>query len=179
MEYIGDIHLGETVMISDPSYRLDTWCQIPINPKVTDNDMKMKPGRYSCYVKKVDAGDWGERIAELLVFYHNKPEYINDSIPWEGLIGEVGVDGGLAGVYDYDYFTKYHSKKDVNEEWYNQFVYNSNRNVFINDNMFVTSSGFGDGGYDASVKLIDDNTVVAIKVTFLWEDDDEEDEEED
>ena len=32
---------------------------------------------------------------------------------------------------------------------------------------------------DAAVKLIDDNTVVAIKVTFLWEDDDEEDEEED
>ena len=30
---------------------------------------------------------------------------------------------------------------------------------------------------DAAVKLIDDNTVVAIKVTFLWEDDDEEDEE--
>lgn len=43
------IKLGNSVMVSDPCYTLDTWCQAKV-----DN---VKEGEYNTYCHKIDTGD--------------------------------------------------------------------------------------------------------------------------
>lgn len=163
LKYIGDIRLNENVMLSDPCYCMNTWCQIPINPDTTKNDYKMKPGRYSCYVTEYEDG----RVSGLYVFYHNKPEYIScDNDNWKKLDGEVGVDSGLAGIYDYDYFKKHHHDKEAVKEWYHKFIDNISNLFYIDNNMIVTESGYGDGAYNAYAQFLDEDTIVALNIMF-------------
>jgi hypothetical protein len=109
----GTITLGSKVMVSDPCYGLGTWCQ-----GVLDNVL---PGEYECCVEHSDEGDWGMRVAAIEVTHS---EYINTVMILEQEDFEVGVDSGQAGIFDYDYYVKYHSDRNdrehVDEVWYDQ-----------------------------------------------------------
>jgi len=50
---MNQITLSENVMVSDPCYTTDTWCQTKL-----DNVL---PGLYNVEVEKSDEGDWGEK----------------------------------------------------------------------------------------------------------------------
>lgn len=104
------IKLGNKVMVSDPCYGLGTWCQ-----GVLENVL---PGNYKCSVEYSDEGDWGERVAAIEVRHKD----YSDFIPMDMEEFEVGVDSGQAGIFDYDYYAKYHDGYDVrphvNDDWY-------------------------------------------------------------
>ena len=201
------IKLGSKVMVSDPCYGLGTWCQ-----GVLENIL---PGNYSCYVEYSDEGDWGERVSAIEVIHENYDMPVEFEFEPEDF--EVGVDSGQAGIFDYDYYVKYHtdSKESdhVDDEWYDRVgaltcvkIKNPNYEEFDwnADNCFeryqkysgsekcwryiqkltanpidglgyVSSSGYGDGGYTCYTARNDDKQVFAIRVEFI-SDYDEEDE---
>ena len=51
---MNQITLSENVMVSDPCYSPDTWCQTKLN--------SVLPGLYNVDVQKSDEGDWGVLI---------------------------------------------------------------------------------------------------------------------
>lgn len=109
----GIIHLGQKVMISDPCYGVGTWCQ-----GVLDNVLE---GKYECIVEYSDEGDWGVRVAVIQVIHE---DYMDDISAYLAEDFKIGVDSGQAGVFDYEYYCKYHSnsteREEVDDDWYNK-----------------------------------------------------------
>ena len=169
--YKGTIRLGSKVMVSDPCYGLNTWCQ-----GVLENVL---PGTYDCYVEHSDEGDWGIRVSAIEIThisYKDKPiEYID---PQDF---EVGVDSGQAGIFDYKYYKKYHSdakeRPHVDDNWYDTVadITLSRESAGVLDNAsFVCSSGYGDGGYYCWTADNEDGQIIHIRVEFITEDEDED-----
>lgn len=123
------IRLGEKVMVSDPCYGLNTWCQ-----GVLENVL---PGNYECKVEYSDEGDWGTRVSAIEVTHEDCTYEIFESQDFE-----VGVDSGQAGIFDYDYYCQYHTdcndRKHVDDDWYNracsktsEYILNPNYALFV------------------------------------------------
>ena len=177
IENKGTITLGEKVMVSDPCYGLGTWCQ-----GVLENVL---PGVYDCNVEYSDEGDWGTRVSAIEVTHEScRGKFI--ALECEDF--EVGVDSGQAGIFDYEYYVKYHmdatEREHVDDDWYDM-VCDLTYTDYFDGNMtdslgLVSSSGYGDGGYNCWTAKNEDGRIVAIRVEFITEDDyeDEEDYEE-
>lgn len=207
----GVITLGAKVMVSDPCYGLGTWCQ-----GVLENVL---PGQYDCIVEYSDEGDWGTRVSAIEATH---VDYNIFTLYEELEKFEVGVDSGQAGIFDYEYYAKYHMdatrRPHVDDDWYDRcgslthvHVENPNYERFDwkkhrdDEDLFdklqeyessdrsvryftkcdgntidglglVSSSGYGDGGYDCWTCRNDEGKVVSIRVEFINEDDDDEDE---
>lgn len=102
------LNLGNKVMVSDPCYGLGTWCQ-----GVIEN---VKAGKYIPSIRRED-----NDVAEIMVVHS---EYEGHELNFEKENFEVGVDSGQAGIFDYDYYEKYHSsseeKDHVDDDWYDR-----------------------------------------------------------
>ena len=99
MEYIGRFSLGNKVMVSDPCYGTDAWCK-----GVLEN---VRKGFWDAYIKITDKGNWGNRVAELVVInldYNDEYAGLTSKDIDEHQSFEVGVDSGTAGIFDYDYY---------------------------------------------------------------------------
>ena len=158
------IKLENKVMVSDPCYGLNTWCQ-----GVLENVL---PGTYDCEVEYSDEGDWGTRVAAIEVTHQD----YDGIIRFEPEDFEVGVDSGQAGIFDYDYYCKYHTDDDVNDDWYDKvckITLAKNQAGTIDDLGLVSSSGFGDGGYTCYIARERNGYIVAIRIEFITDEDDE------
>lgn len=109
----GIITLGNKVMVSDPCYGLNTWCQ-----GVVENVL---PGEYVCKVGFSDEGDWGNRVADIEVVHTS---YVGKFLEYFAEDFEVGVDSGQAGIFDYEYYKQHHTDRSeaehVDDEWYDR-----------------------------------------------------------
>lgn len=172
IEYIGTFNLGTKVMVSDPCYKLDTWCQ-----GVLEN---VKSGVWEAYIKISDEGDWGLRVAELITISSEHCEkYL--TIMDEHQEFEVGVDSGTAGIFDYDYYAKYHKEDEIDEKWYNTIIHKQffpthdssgwKNSIFTDSEGVASSSGYGDGGYDCYVARNDEGEIVGIRIVYISEED--------
>lgn len=107
----GFIALDDKVMVSDPCYGMDTWCQ-----GVIDNVLK---GNYKCTVEISDEGACGKRVSAIQVVH---ADYMKKFLEYSKENFEVGVDSGQAGIFDYEYYKKYHSDDNetehVDNDWY-------------------------------------------------------------
>lgn len=204
----GTITLGEKVMISDPCYGLGTWCQ-----GIVENVL---PGEYECNVGYTDEGDWSTRVADIQVIHK---DFVNKFLKYYPEEFEVGVDSGQAGIYDYEYYKKYHTDRSeqehVDNDWYDRaceltYVREKNPNYeefscdYEDENCFekcdaymkdwkrnsrylykldanpidglgfVSSSGYGDGGYTCWTAKNNEGKVVGIRVEFITEDNEED-----
>lgn len=204
----GFINFDDKVIISDPCYGMNTWCQ-----GIVDNVLK---GKYKCMLETSDEGEWGNRISAIQVVHEY---YVKKSLEYSKENFVVGVDSGQAGIFDYEYYKKYHSdaseSEHINEDWYwrvcdltttriknpnyEKFDYEKHKDDFFEapekymnsnkacpyltmcdgntiDNLgFVSSSGYGDGGYDCWTAHNDEGKIVAIRVEYITEEDEEED----
>lgn len=111
IENKGIITLGAKVMISDPCYGLGTWCQ-----GILENVLS---GQYDCNVEYSDEGTWGTRVSAIEVTHVDyKGKFL--MLLLEDF--EVGVDSGQAGIFDYEYYAKYHmdatERPHVDDDWY-------------------------------------------------------------
>lgn len=171
------INLGSKVVVSDPCYKLGTWCA-----GVLENVL---PGEYNCDICIEDAGRWGNRVSHLYVVhkdYNIRLCEINEEQEFE-----VGVDSGTAGVFDYDYYAKYHTTEDIDDDWYTQHICNAfypgfdsstwNKYILTHYKGFVSQSGYGDGGYTCYVKRNDNGQIIAIMIEYISFKDDEYEEE--
>lgn len=119
----GTITLGSKVMVSDPCYTLETWCQ-----GVLENVL---PGEYNCsYNFDENKG----RVSYMYVSHNSLDEKtVRNIVAYtEAEDFEVGVDSGMAGIYDYDYYAAHH-KDDLDKEWYAK-VYEATKIIQPNEN---------------------------------------------
>ena len=169
---MNQITLSENVMVSDPCYTPDTWCQT----KLTN----VLPGRYNVEVEKSDQGDWGTRVSGITILH----ESITDdgvSLEWEDH-SECGVDSGQCGIFcmtsyrndemsesittpDSDFVLPYNDSEG--DKWYDKMCKFtlSEQSWGVYDSGIVSSSGIGDGSYDLYVAKID-KKVVALAIDF-------------
>jgi hypothetical protein len=177
---MNQIKLSENVMVSDPCYSLDTWCQSKLS--------NVLPGLYNVEVEKSDEGDWGTRVSGITILH----ESITDdgiSLEWEDHSG-VGVDSGQCGIFC---MTSYRNDEiaegittpplekpfeipftDGGDKWYDKMC-----NFTLGEEQFgmydtgvVSSSGIGDGMYPMEV-MMDKEKVVGIRITYLGESDED------
>lgn len=169
MNHIGNITLNSKVVLSDPCFDIDMWCAAVLD--------SVKSGVYNCYVLQKDIPHWGQRICELCVV-HSTADVSFDQI--NTFSGSIGVDGGTAGIYDFDYYQQAH-KDEYNDEWHRTHVTkalfggDTYKDYYISENLGVLStSGKGDGSYDYFIHLNEYNQIDAIKIVFINESDDSE-----
>lgn len=139
---IGKLSFGPTVDITDPCYDRDVWCRM--------NKVSIKQGSYTCVVWSED-----ERVGIIGI-------YLDGKIPKQSAmktIGEIGVDAGLAGFF--------FDKPDYDNAAWNNFCENlRNENVWVTEDGFFSSSGYGDGCYPVYSKQSKGENV-ALEIRFM------------
>ena len=78
----GFIALNDKVMVSDPCYEMNTWCQ-----GVIDNVLK---GNYKCTVETSDEGTWGRRVSAIQIVH---ADYMKKFLEYSNVLEEA-VDSG-------------------------------------------------------------------------------------
>jgi len=158
------------VRVSDPCYEkdIDTHCAGTIK--------SVKNGKWDCIVIRSDEGDWGMRNAILLAHHVDHPVEYEDS-GWDKQEFEVGVDSGQAGIYD---LPEYHGGDEEGGEygdpdsWYDKncrltLDTDSQAGILADKTGVVSSTGFGDGGYECFTIRDTYNPkfeTIAIKIDF-------------
>jgi hypothetical protein len=144
-----------TVACTDPCYG------------TPDVKVAAKNGDWMAHVETSDEGSWGRRVSKILV-HHVDFSPVGDCCQEES--HTIGVDSGQAGVFDGGGF-------DGNDSIFYEICCNvtlSKTGYGYVPGGFVSSSGYGDGGYDCLVYK-KNGLAVGIEVTFIDHDDEEED----
>ena len=199
---LGEIELKDSVYVSDPCYKIETWWQALVE--------NLKPGRYIGYIKKADFGPGGFggiRVTDIWITHIDYPHLYPVKILDETI--DIGVDSGQAGIYDKEYYEKYHIP-ELNENWYNKqfeliYYYDTNGNDFMgpypvknkktnklewvypdpkqerrlgivmDGKGIVCISGFGDGSYDLYARKNKEGQIIGLRINFIdlrYEEDD-------
>lgn len=168
------ITLEENVIVSDPCYSLPTWCQV--------NYSNVLPGDYRVFCKKSEVEDWGNRVSMLMVV-HSDHEF--DELGWEPN-GNIGVDSGQAGIFNLKQYRQdneyvplgdgdisFFGEGFFNQEgdrWYTKICSHTlgERHWGTYRDGVVSSSGFGDGGYEVYTATVNDE-IVGICIDYAVE----------
>lgn len=175
------IKLGSTVMVSDPCYTTETWCQAKIE--------NVLQGEYNIHCEKYDTGDWGERCSLLIAFHK---DYNINNLDWEIHPAEIGVDSGQAGIFDiasyrkdgmdietpkvgydglpFDKLEEILKPQNDGDDWYLKMckLTLSSSQWGWYESGVVSRSGYGDGGYTLHLAK-DGDKVVGFCIDFLVE----------
>ena len=173
---MNQITLSENVMVSDPCYSLDTWCQTKLNGVL--------PGKYNVDVQKSDEGDWGTRVSSITIIH----EDYEDTDDWEQH-SECGVDSGQCGIFcmtsyrndelsegittpENDFVLPYNDNEG--DKWYEKMcMFTLSKDQFgLYDTGVVSSSGLGDGQYPLDV-MMDGDKIVGMRLEYLGHSDEE------
>ncbi len=161
MTVLGDFELTQPIMrVSDPCYDRDVWCCGTID--------KCKIGTWEAGVLYSDEGAWGQRVAIIAVRHkdsgpaftsvRNRAIYsMSNYNGWSNQSFEVGVDSGQAGFYDEKFYqddTVFEefpeAEHQYGEAWYSHIcdITLARMQAGVIPYGAVSSSGYGDGGYD-------------------------------
>jgi hypothetical protein len=176
---MNQITLSENVMVSDPCYTPDTWCQTKL-----DNVL---PGKYNVEVDKHDEGTgWGIRVSSITVIH----EDYTDTDDWEQH-SECGVDSGQCGIFcmtsyrndemsvgittptlDNPFVLPYNDKGG--DMWYEKMChFTLHKDQWgLYDTGVVSSSGIGDGMYPLDV-MMDGDKIVGMRLEYLGNSDED------
>lgn len=176
---IGKLDLKDRIVISDPCY-----CDFD-NPWI--KQLKIVPGEYNCFIEYNTKNE--ERVASMLLINKNTNDKNIDE-----KIAEVGVDSGTMAIFTLDKYTELSKMKKEYEEEFYKYSYDLTKRTFfkfneymadIFQNIFISSSGYGDGIYNVLIKRNKIGHIIAIKIDFineynedyyLYKDDEEEEE---
>lgn len=153
------------LVVSDPCYSRGTWCMGILEG--------VRKGTWTARIFISDEKEWGKRVAELEVLHSGVKDPPALGL-WENTGIDVGVDSGQAGFWDDSKFGNGEGAHDDPESFYgkacNKTLHGGQAGVM--DGGVVSSSGYGDGGYDCYV-LKDGDDIVGAKIIFITEDDSE------
>ena len=146
--YVGQKEFGSKVDITDPCYDKNVKCRI--------NDIEIKPGLYNCYVNLYsdkETNGWGERVASLEIIH------LGLTATSFKLIGSIGVDAGLAGIFQ--------NKPDyTDEEWYDFCKRINVGKYWIINEGFFSSTGYGDGYYPVFAGGLN-GEIIGLKINYM------------
>jgi hypothetical protein len=176
---MNQITLSENVMVSDPCYTPDTWCQTKL-----DNVL---PGLYNVEVERHDEGTgWGVRVSSITVIHKD----YTDTDDWEQH-SECGVDSGQCGIFcmtsyrndemsvgittptlDNPFVLPYNDKGG--DMWYEKMChFTLHKDQWgLYDTGVVSSSGIGDGMYPLDV-MMDGDKIVGMRLEYLGNSDED------
>jgi hypothetical protein len=176
---MNQITLSENVMVSDPCYSPDTWCQTKL-----DNVL---PGLYNVEVERHDEGTgWGVRVSSITVIHKD----YTDTDDWEQH-SECGVDSGQCGIFcmtsyrndemsvgittptlDNPFVLPYNDKGG--DMWYEKMChFTLHKDQWgLYDTGVVSSSGIGDGMYPLDV-MMDGDKIVGMRLEYLGNSDED------
>jgi len=172
MKHIGNFTVTSgKLIVSDPCYDRDVWCMGELS--------NVQNGEWEAFVVVSNEGDWGNRIAELIIRHTSRPD-IEDIDIDRPTSFHVGVDSGQAGFFcdsiyphgdcgEYDDLSSFYGRACDK-------TLNTSEQAGIVDNAgVVSSSGFGDGSYDCYVHH-DSETgkIVAASIVFISDDEDDD-----
>jgi hypothetical protein len=160
------ITLSNEVMVSDPCYKVPTWCQ----HKLTD----VLPGEYQSTVVKFNDPIWGNRNSFIIVVH--KDFNTEDKLNWRKLPFDIGVDSAQAGIFSMEtyrndsVFVSGSRKENDGEEWYEHMsdMTLDGEGWGTYSNGIVSRSGIGDGGYELRVAK-HKGKVVGILLDFFMD----------
>ena len=173
IKFIGNLKLRKNVVVTDPCYDLDTWCIQKV-----DN---VAPGEYKAYVDYVDTGNMGIRVSRLYVVKGDDDLLTIMSLErgWQ-FLGTIGVDSGQAGIFDIKYYQDSADKAlDFDRKYNSQPIaptdkfYDAMCDLTLRDEQAgtyehgaISSSGYGDGGYELLAKQNDKWQYIAFCIDF-------------
>lgn len=123
----------------------------------TNESCRALNGTWTAHVVTTDDSFWGRRVKKVVV--HHEDFNPGDRRVKSKTVG-FSVDSGQAGVFDRDSyggeaFYDLCCKRTLSRQQYGYL-----------ENGFVTSSGYGDGWYDAEIIKVD-GKAVCVELTFL------------
>ena len=158
----GTIEFDERPLtVTDPGYDADTWCTV---------HTKIKPGKYTCVSFRGTESYTinGKRHSDTRTWVIGI--YLNGKIPtpkeWENpeIIGNIGVDAGLAGFYQ--------DKPDFKDSDWFEFCEpfcrsgRARKHSRIDSYGFTSESGMGDGCYNVCAYRNKDKEIIGLEVHF-------------
>lgn len=164
-----------TLRVTDPCYDVGTWCT---------GTLQALPGRWSAKTV-VGPTDWHVRVLTLQVSHESLgdvPVDSHESLEKAGL--NAGVDSGQCGFFDDALYPRDSQQLEYEDgTFYNDCCRStldrSNPGgAVVRDMGAVSSSGYGDGGYEVYVKRDADGLVVLAQLVFIGDGEEEDDEDE-
>lgn len=178
MEARSIIRLGSEVYMMDPCYNtLDV---------ASGSGRKLQnvlPGDWVCGVEYHSMHEGKPcRVGSLYCWHseHTDIDFSTDNMIYDGA---CGVDSGQLGIFDVVYFDEIENSGEKRKnEWYFEICRVTLDQDYLaggkDDKCYVSSSGYGDGGYAVYVKRNEDGYIVAIRVPFIYGDSESDPEEE-
>ena len=171
---------GDKLLVTDPCYERGTWCAGVVK--------NVRPGTWVGVVRYSDEGLWGTRVRQVEAHYIGSNP--SDS-GWTMQQFDVGVDSGQAGIFDearypngepgeYGDASTFYGRACEATLGRDDEESTRRRGNVISEGV-VVSSGYGDGSYVCEAFDGADGKVVAVRITFIGDDEeyDGEDYEED
>lgn len=167
----GEITLGKKVQVTDPGYSIGVWCT-----KTIEN---MLPGEYGTFATIADRGMLGRRVSELMIVH--KSVELGDLKFIKTATGDIGVDSGNCGFFDYEKYKEAKEADDKFEAEHNDIGPFTNKWWSISDKAralggtldnwgVLSHSGYGDGSYDLYLAYDESGeNVIAAKVVYMYD----------
>lgn len=156
---IGKINLTTgNLTITDPCYKKGTWCTAELK--------NVRKGEWTGFAEVKNCGMWGKRVSRLTL--EAAGELVDTFATLEA---DIGVDSGTCGIFE--------NKPDYEDDW--SSVCDEMRNpdgkgilrfgLARKDSNFRcegvwSCSGYGDGGYEATVGYNKDKEIVFITIDY-------------
>lgn len=145
------IKLSKEVYLTDPCYNIKTWCQELLK--------NVKEGEWLVYYEYKQFDDDMQQLV-ILSLAHEDYGYSIFSETYDEIQESsiLGVDSGNIGVFDKEYYEKYHYNDSINDEWYDNTICNFTKvtrrglNITENKGVWVNTS-YGDGVYVAKLYI--------------------------
>ena len=118
-------------------------------------------GRWVAVSRRSDESDWGLRVSSVLV-HHESFDPIGKK--YTERVEYFGVDSGQAGVFDADKYSA-----DGHDSFYDMCCRATNEGCGFVPGGFVTTSGYGDGGYPARIYRCH-GEAEAVEMVFIRKD---------
>jgi len=166
--------LSGKLAVSDPCYDTDV--------KYRGELENVMNGTWHASAVEMQTGSWGRRIARLIAVHEN---YADEKMSKGQCVGfEVGVDSGQAGLFDASHYRDDsvipNAKPVFHEEpaaiWYKHCcdITLSPLSAGVLPYGVVSSSGYGDGGYDCFICRNEYGQIIRAEIEFIPEEDDDE-----
>lgn len=155
---IGQIELGETVMVTDPCYGYNQWCC---------NSMKIKPGTYDVIEHYCNKEHERPTALEIRNILHK------EVTPKTKAGFSVSVDAGMVSFIDKEDYLKHHGPDEVHDDWWEKvcketIIRKGDGHLilkpYVEKHGVASNTFMGDGTYKVRYGINEDEEVVSVKI---------------
>lgn len=165
--FVGNFEVTSgSIQATDPCYDPETWCA---------GEFVALNGKWLAAMIMSDEGDWGHRVASLVIRHENHPDKKGLEVPVDF---ECGVDSGQFGFFDTQKFMEEQGGDYADKSSFYGHVCELTAEyvgAIVRGYGVVSTSGYGDGSYECLIDLID-GVAVGARVIFIYPEIEEESE---